>query len=251
MKSPDGGRRGLGVGKPAARRQAMKPSYRPIPGNRLLLAGCPSTVTLLIIILLSTTLSTPARAVEPNPISYRCLLARETGGAALAGYGIGAATLVGSYFLLFGPANKHDQEYGDLATIAQAITLTGLVAWPVGSALGACWVGDRYHQDGRFWPAVLGSECGVATACVFFYAGTFASILTRGSALIMVPFGLVAVAMPPIGAVAGYNLSRPRATRTTWIEQRLDMPRVAMTLAPDELNRPVPGLRCDIVNLKF
>jgi hypothetical protein len=60
----------------------------------------------------------------------------------------------------------------------------------------------------------------------------------------------VGLAPPPAGAVIGYNMGRPVDASYGGFEQRLEMPRMAMTMTHDDQNRPIPGVRCDLVTLR-
>ena len=101
------------------------------------------------------------------------------------------------------------------------------------------------HDERPYWPALLGGCCGVAAAtCIGFVWATQVAPLSP-------PMYAFAAALPPAGAVIGYNIGRPADASYGGFEQRLEMPRMEMTMTHDELNRPVSGVRCDLVSLKF
>ncbi len=142
----------------------------------------------------------------PNPLVI--------GGEGIAALGLGATlgcgTLVatlGGLAMILQPEDMNDPRFG-LMVLGGIAAGYGL-GFPLGSAAGAIFVGEITYQRGSFWWSWAGAELG-ALAAVGVFLSDDGGIARPGtlacSALI---FG------PPMGAVIGYNLSRPKGTQTT------------------------------------
>jgi hypothetical protein len=178
---------------------------------------------------------------KPAPRGWA--IAGEAAGAVVVGYGLGIASAAGTYFL----ARPHmeDPEWGNIGALVLG-ALVGVVVTPTSCALGTRGAGNMMHERRPFWPALLGGYCGMVAE-----AGVIWATQASGFIELTAPSLVVAFALPPAGAVIGYNMGRPTETSLGGIEQRLEMPRMAMTMTHDEWNRPVSGVRCDLVTLRF
>ena len=166
----------------------------------------------------------------------------ESGGAIVCGGGAGILGALGLYAVFHGTG---DVVEGTDAARLSAVVLSYISFLPAGSALGAWGAGSLMHENRPFWPALLGSAGGVvAGAGVFFMS---AESYEHGNYTGWV----VAACLPPVGAVIGYNLGRPRDAEYGWLEQHLDMPRMAMTVTHDEFMHPVAGVKCDLLSARF
>lgn len=200
-----------------------------------------TTSALLLLALLTPTITFAQADCDYKPVSRGWAITGEAAGAVMAGYGLGAFSTTGLFFVI--RPHVHEQEWGDLVTLAMAAVLSGITVVPAGSALGAHAMGAMMHTKRQFWPGLLGGYCGMAAEVGLMWVVTRSDI---GS-----PLTALALALPPAGAVIGYNMGRPTGANYGGFEQRLEMPRMAMTMTRDGLNRPVPGVRCDLVTLRF
>ena len=184
---------------------------------------------------------------EPWPTGWA--VAGEVGAGAavgIAGLYVGAA---GGYFTslqFLHPGSNMDEPYHAEAAIIGAIC----VGYPLGFATGTWALGSIGRQGGRYWGALLGAAAGAGvTLATYYMFPAPVDVPTKG----IVP-GIVIASMivgPPTGAILGYNLTRPRNTEVGWLEQHLDVPRMAMTMSHDEFNQPVAGVRCDLLTARF
>jgi hypothetical protein len=198
----------------------------------------------LLLALFAPTTTFAQADYDCKPVPRGWAIAGEAAGAVVVGYGLGIVSTAGSYFLI--RPLMTDPEWGGYEAAGIAALLSGIAVVPAGSALGAHTAGTMLHRERPFWPALLGGYCGMVAE-----AGVIWATQASGFIELTAPSLVVAFALPPAGAVIGYNMGRPAGTSLGGIEQRLEMPRMAMTMTHDEWNRPVSGVRCDLVTLRF
>jgi hypothetical protein len=199
---------------------------------------------LLLLALLAPTIASAQADYDYKPVPRGWLITGEAAGAVFVGYGLGIVSTASSYFLL--RPHMTDPEWGGYEAAGIAALLSGIAIVPAGSALGTHAAGIMMNRRRQFWPALLGGYCGMVAE-----AGVIWATQASGFIELTVPSLVVAFALPPAGAVIGYNMGRPARASLGGIEQRLEMPRMAMTMTHDELNQPVSGVRCDLVTLRF
>jgi len=168
-----------------------------------------------------------------EPPSAGMVLA-EAGGGVVAGAIVGAGLGLGLAELLV--PNPYGWAEG-FAKFGVAV-FGGTIGYAAGCPLGVWGAGTLGRQRGRFLPALLGSATGMVGA-----AGLGA--LTSNFSV----FALSAVALPPIGAVVGYNMSRTGAAEYgRW--SRLGLPVVSMSGGKRRGERWDPAFDFRLVNVR-
>jgi hypothetical protein len=116
------------------------------------------------------------------------------------------------------------------------ITIAGAVGLTLGATAGTYWVGSRLHQRGKFLPTLAGAIAG------------------GGSFVINSYFGIAAIAvLAPLGAVVGYNLSRPQpaSSAKSQIWERFDMPSFCCRTEKTKGNKIIPIYDLRLINARF
>jgi hypothetical protein len=143
----------------------------------------------------------PGRAeqlvVYGDPLPARAgpgTLAAEAGAGLAGGLLLGVGALAAASAFVPDPADTASSAapYGALAAIG--------AGGSVGAGLGTWLAGSALRQQGRLTGALLGAIAGLPATAGIFYLST----VTRSD-----PLMVAAALAPPVGAVIGYNLSRP------------------------------------------
>ena len=199
---------------------------------------------LILLALLAPTIAVAQSDYDYKPVPRGWVIAGEAGAATILGYGLGVGAFLGTFYLL--DPGAHGDFWDENSLIPAAASLfTATAATATGGALGAWGVGTLLHDPRQYWPAVAGSTCGIVGAVALQFVRPLIGYPA------MIPVLVLSVALPPAGAVIGYNIGRPADASYGGFEQRLEMPRMVMTVTHDGLNRPVSGVRCDLVTLRF
>ena len=146
------------------------------------------------------------------------VLAGETGAGCLGGLALtlpvsllGAA--VGEW-MVGDSANFPDRLFGFI----DGSNIGALVGYAAGSALGASVVGLAFDQGGHPWASACGATAGALAGAAWF------SVDTRSAK----PSAIACVLLPMVGAVLGYNLSRPGPSPASSFLDRVEMPAVTL-----------------------
>lgn len=185
---------------------------------------------------------TPSAGAPLDDGPRRAPVVAEVAGALVCGLGAGVAGYFGTIRAVYGPPDvRLVEEHFELVELGVLVGY-GAVA-PAGCALGAWGAGSLFGDGRPFWPALVGSVCG-SLGGVALVAAAYKSSHIAG----LFP---VALALPPAGAVIGYNLGPRRQEQYGWIERRLRIPQVSAAVCRDEFNRPVAVLRCELLSARF
>lgn len=117
-----------------------------------------------------------------------------------------------------------------------ALVVLDPAAGLLASSATVYWIGERFDRPrhGRFAPTLAGALAGAAAAAVFVTVAMRSDQVDNGDLLTYATLASAAVG-PTVGAVIGYNRSRPRQTRAfVSIEQGrlgLGVPEPALRLA--------------------
>ncbi|MEO0081854.1 MAG: hypothetical protein ABIL25_06140 [candidate division WOR-3 bacterium] len=173
---------------------------------------------------------------EPPPNPSFGIIVAEAGGAvvvgAVAGAGLGVVCAASRF-----PA-RGEGGWLDLSGYAN-LFIGGVVGYTVGTPIGVAAVGAIAEQQGAFLPGLLGSTAGTAVTTGLLFLGMHD-----------LPLLLAYAALPPAGAVIGYNLSRSKYA-SMGFNSRLGPPELAVKLErlPDNSSRTTFDAR--LVNVRF
>jgi hypothetical protein len=171
------------------------------------------------------------------------VIAGELVAAPVVGYGCAIAGGAGAVLLTEPDVRAADVFFG--GRIVTTMLVSYGIALPIGCSVGAWGAGSLLGDRRDYWPSLLGSGCGVIFgACLLTAAANIEHFDVTGATILT-------LAAPPLGAVIGYNLGQPLKAGQAGVQSRFDMPRVTMAFTDDELGRPVPEARCDIVTLRL
>jgi hypothetical protein len=109
---------------------------------------------------------------------------------------------------------------GDRGTYLCWCLLGDLIFGTLGSAGGTYIVGNAFHQDGRFLPTLAGSASGL-------------------------------LVLSPFGSVIGYNLSRPKPVKQSFLYQHFEPPSFSFRTEKTKENKIIPVLDFRLVNARF
>jgi hypothetical protein len=135
--------------------------------------------------------------------------------------GAAAATYGAMYAHSSGPATDDDELW-----LMGPLLVTGLVGYPVGSALGVWGVGAMADQDGEAWGSFAGAGAGLAVGVGVLQLSRLKFL--ENSADAMNAVWVLAFACPPAGAVVGYNLSRKSGEGYGLLDRRVVPPSVGV-----------------------
>jgi hypothetical protein len=185
---------------------------------------------------------TPASGASLDAGPRNAPVVAEVAGALVCGLGAGVAGYLGTIGAVYGPPDvRLLEEHFELVELGLLVGYGA--AAPAGCALGAWGVGSLLRDSRPFWPSLVGG--------VFGSLGGVALVVAAGNSSYTPASLAVALALPPAGAVIGYNLGPRRQEEHGWIERRLQMPQVSPAICLDEFNRPVVGFRCQLLSARF
>jgi hypothetical protein len=156
----------------------------------------------------------------------------------------GAACAAGFGFLL---SRLYDPSEDVWKTFGGTV-LGGSLGYPVFCGIG-CWAAARLvKQQGRLTGAVVGALAATPVGLTVAWIGTLVERLPPGS-IKSSPIYVAAALTPPVGAIIGYNLSRPKAGANR--SSRMAAPDLLLRTAVDEGGSPYPVLDLRLLNLEF
>ncbi len=162
-----------------------------------------------------------ADAIRPATLP---IVAREAGTGFIGGLGLGLVTsLVGglvSIRIAGNPTNFADRLFAWI----DGMNIGMLVGYTAGNALGVSYAGWRLHQGGHLWASACGAATGALVGAAWFSVDTSSAKLSATACVLL----------PMVGAVIGYNLSRPRLAVQSSFLDRLDMPTVSLQPSGEE-----------------
>jgi hypothetical protein len=176
-----------------------------------------------------------ARAFSPvAPL----IVAGEAGAGCLGGLGLALpVSLVGSavgVWLAGDSANFPDR----LLAGIDGSNIGALVGYAAGNALGVSVVGWKSDQGGHLWASACGATAGALAGAAWFSVDTSSAKLSATACVLL----------PMVGAVLGYNLSRPRPSPTSSLLDRVEMPAVALW---QDSEQQTPGMNVRFVCVRF
>lgn len=171
----------------------------------------------------------------PPEMATSNVIFKEYGGGLLGGLGGVVIGGLGGYGLakMFGARTFYQP--GTFSLILP-VSIAGAIGLTLGSTVGTYWVGSHLHQRGKFLPTLVGA----------FVVG--------GSFVVSSYFGIVGITvLAPLGAVAGYNLSRPQpaSSSKSQIWERIDLPAFCFRTEKTKENKIIPVYDFRLVNLRF
>lgn len=160
----------------------------------------------------------PTKPIPPKPTFG--IIASEFGGGFI-GWACGAIIggLVGWVVAdkFFGASISYEPDWG---TITSWGLIGGYIFGSLGSALGTYIVGNAFHQNGKFLPTLAGSASGL-------------------------------LVLSPFGSVIGYNLSRPKPVKQSFLYQHFDLPSCCIRTEKTKENKIIPVLDFRLVSTRF
>jgi len=117
----------------------------------------------------------------------------------------------------FGASISYEPDWG---TIAIWGLIGGYIFGTLGSAGGTYIVGNAFHQNGKFVPTLAGSASGL-------------------------------LVLSPFGSVIGYNLSRPKMQKQSFLYNNFDLPSFSLRTEKTKENKIIPVLDFRLVNARF
>jgi len=156
----------------------------------------------------------------------------------------GAACAAGFGFLL---AQLYDPSEDVWKTFGGTV-LGGSLGYPVFCGIG-CWGAAKLvKQQGGLGGAVVGALAATPVALTVAWVGTIVEHLPPGS-IKSSPIYVAAALIPPVGAIVGYNLSRPETKQSQ--TSRLDIPDLQLRAGIDEFGTLYPVLDFRLVRARF
>ena len=161
----------------------------------------------------------------------------EAGAGCLGGLGLTlpaslAGALVGIWI-----AGNHTDFPGGLFAAIDGSNVGALVGYAAGNALGVSVVGRRFDQGGHLWASACGALARALVALPLFSVDSMHTPLVMALPL-----------LPMVGAVLGYNLSRPRPAPTGSFLDRVEMPAVALW---QDAEQQALGANVRLVSVRF
>ena len=197
-------------------------------------------ITLLAVPVIATGIGLTAPADDRSctgcgEVPLRCL------GAAAGGLAGSLIGIVGTVAISDAFGHPVDDDLTLVATV-------GGLCYPLGCAAATWLMALPDHPRGSAWGAVVGAAVGAIPAV---YAVTRPATDDLDKTLDNATWFAVGAIASPVGAVLVYSLTRSQYSEYGWLEQRLDVPRMAMTISHDEFNQPVAGVKCDFLAARF
>ncbi len=166
------------------------------------------------------------------------VVAGETGAGCLGGLGLGFFTsFVGAevgVWMAGDSANFPDRLFGAI----DGSNIGMLVGFAAGNALGVSIVGLLSDQGGHPWASACGAALGTLVGAAWFSVDASSAKLSATGCVLL----------PMVGAVLGYNLSRPRASPASSFLDRVEMPAVALW---QDGKQQTPGVNVRLVCLRL
>ncbi len=173
--------------------------------------------------------------------SQRTIIAAEFTGGFLGGVITGTLIGYGSA-LVFNDREAVGDNVGIRAVTA--FFLGASISYPFGAVIGTYWAGSSLEQGGNFFPTLTGALLGVPVMWGLFY---LSSELKRNQYLLLIP----ALAFPPLGAVIGYNLSRPKSSKQQTLYHYLNPPTLGLRTEKSIEGETITYLDFKLINAKF
>ncbi len=182
--------------------------------------------------------------------------AAEFGGAfsgtvCCGGIGCGLSALALSWALadafgnIFGGQGSGVSSENQTTVALAAIAAIALI--PVSAAFGTDQVGKRMGQRGNAVISGIGAVCGSALGLGIGYG--ISRINPDRISWIMIPTTLLGNS---IGAVIGYNLSRPKLSKQNgFFYDHLQMPSLGLRLEKDNQRKTITALDLKLINARF
>ncbi len=163
--------------------------------------------------------SIPARPVQ-RKVTFG-IIAAEFGGGLMGGAG-GAFIGGGLGWLvmaekIFGASISNESDWG---TYTFWTLLGGYIFSTFGSAVGTYIIGNAFHQNGKFLPTLVGSASGL-------------------------------LVLSPFGSVIGYNLSRPKMQKQSFLYNHFALPSFSLRTEKTKENKIFPVYDFRLVNARF
>jgi hypothetical protein len=157
---------------------------------------------------------TVARAFKPaTPL----IVASEAGAGCLGGLALTLPiSLVGGIvgvWIAGDPPEFHRRLFASI----DGMNIGALVGYVAGNALSVSVVGRRFDQGGHLWASACGAVVGAAVALPLFSVDSMHT-----------PLVMALPVLPMVGAVVGYNLSRPRPAPAGSFLNRVGMPAIGL-----------------------
>ncbi len=172
--------------------------------------------------------------------SQRTIIAAEFTGGFLGGI-IGGAALGYSSAIV---SAKNGDPWHEFFEAFGVFLIGATIGYTAGSAVGTYWAGSSLKQNGTFLPTLTGALLGVPIAWGLIWA---AIEMEKSEALFLIP----AFAIPPIGAVIGYNLSRPKYSKQQSLYHYLNPPTLSFRTKKYIDGENVAYLDFKLINAKF
>jgi len=183
--------------------------------------------------------ATPAPQPDVPPLDPGIILVEGSG--AVLGGAICAAGFGFLFKRLYDPSEDVWKTFG-------GTVLGGSLGYPVFCGLG-CWASARLvRQQGGLNGAIVGALAATPVALTVAWIGTLVERMPPGSPKSS-PIYTVAALIPPAGAIAGYNFSRPKTGPPG--SARLSMPDIIIGTESNEEGSLFPVLDIRLVNARF
>jgi hypothetical protein len=162
----------------------------------------------------------------------------ETGAGCLGGLALTLpASLAGAVVGILMAGNHANFSAGSFAAI-DGSNVGALVGYAAGNALGVSVVGRRFDQGGHLWASAGGAAAGALVGAVWFSVDTSSAKLSATGCVLL----------PRVGAVLGYNLSRPKPAPPRSFLDRVEMPAVALW---QDAEHQTLGANVRLVSVRF
>ena len=156
----------------------------------------------------------------------------------------GAACAAGLGFLL---SKMYDPSEDVWKTFGGTV-LGGSLGYPVFCGVG-CWGAARLvKQQGKLGGAVVGALAATPVALTVAWVGTMVEHLPPGS-IKSSPIYVAAALIPPVGAIVGYNLTRPKPDQVR--ASRVDVPELLLKTGISEDGSLYPVLDVRLVRVRL
>lgn len=172
--------------------------------------------------------------------SQRTIIAAEFTGGFFGGL-IGGAALGYSSAIV---SAKNGDPWHEFFEAFGVFLIGATIGYTAGSAVGTYWAGSSLKQNGTFLPTLTGALLGVPISWGLIWA---AIEMEKSEALFLIP----AFAIPPIGAVIGYNLSRPKSSKQQTLFHHLNFPTLGLRTEKSIEAKTITYLDFKLINAKF
>lgn len=201
-----------------------------------------ATVAALLLLLASGSMFAEGLFPQVAPESQRASSLAKVGagclGELVATIGV-TVVVLGTAVVIPTHGSQEESIFGWAAV--EALSLCVVV--PAAAAFGVKQVGDRYDESGSFWASYAGGLVGVAGAC----GVTFLTASVAGPMAMLV----LGPTLPPLGAMVGYNMSRPEQNRSDLQGRRFLPPSMSLTLTSRSDGARVAGISVRLLTVRL